>query len=297
MFSFLSFLPILCVGRSFANPLSNNQHFSFSSLRVRSTDDDGKVSPNTCLLPPRNSISFRLNFAEQHFLCKGASLWTTSGLPPGSYFRWNDEATTAAAAAQIFSTINTDTDSDSDLLPAVLFGDPEISGTPEDYYSKQQKGCRAPPQVRRGKVRIRDDSTSNNHQAIAAVREKEEQRQLCSPADAPSGSAANTNGGIKPFNLIKSPPGSEATTGMDHQSQNTQEPQKKEQQIKDQRTDEEKQVELRAKNAALPDEDQMKCRHNPHRIRLDCDGPLGEERVSAMFGLDYKEIWNCYPGT
>lgn len=41
MFSFLSFLPVLCVGSSFANPLSASQHFSFSPLRVRSTDDDG----------------------------------------------------------------------------------------------------------------------------------------------------------------------------------------------------------------------------------------------------------------
>lgn len=177
----------------------------------------------------------------------------------------------------------------------VVFGDSEISGTPE--YSKQ-KGCRA-PQVRRGKVRIRDDITSN--QGIIA---REEERQLCSPADAPA------NNGGKPSNLINKPPGSEeevkppttstTTTGMD-QSQNTPQspspPQKKEQQIKDQMTDEEKQIELRAKNAALLDEDPMKCRHNPHRIRLDCDGPLGEERISAMFGLEYKEIWNCYPGT
>lgn len=210
---------------------------------------------------------------------------------------------------QVFSTTNTDTDSDFDLLPVVLFGDSEISGTPEDNL----KRCRAPPQVRRGKGRIRDDSTSSNNQVIAA-REEEEERQLCSPADAPG--SANNNSGGKPSNLIKSPPGKseeevqpQPTTGSVDQSQNTP-PQslpppppppppqeKKEQQIKDQRTDEEKQIELRAKNAALLDEDQMKCRHNPHRIRLDCDGPLGEERVSAMFGLDYKEIWNCYPGT
>lgn len=243
-----------------------------------------------------------MNFAEQHFFTQGATSWT-SGPPPGSSFRWNDEATTAAAPAQIFSTTNTDTDSDSDLLPVVLFGDSEISGTPEDY----SKRCRAPPQVRRGKVRIRDDSTSSNNHVVAAPGEEEE-RQLCSPADAPG--SANNNSGGKPSNLIKSPPGKseeevqpQPTTGSMDQSQHTPPqslpapPEKKEQQIKDQRTDEEKQIELRAKNAALLDEDQMKCRHNPHRIRLDCDGPLGEERVSAMFGLDYKEIWNCYPGT
>lgn len=163
------------------------------------------------------------------------------------------------------------TNTDSDLLPA--FGDSEISGTPDS----RQKDCRA--QVR-GKVRIRDDTTSS--QGIG------EERQLCSPADAPA------NGG-KPFNSITPPEsGVQPPTGMD-QSQNTQ-LQQKVQQVKDQRADEEKQNELRAKNAALSDEDPMKCRHTPHRIRLDCDGPLGEARVS-VFGLDYKEIWNCYPGT
>lgn len=163
------------------------------------------------------------------------------------------------------------TNTDSDLLPA--FGDSEISGTPDS----RQKDCRA--QVR-GKVRIRDDTTSS--QGIG------EERQLCSPADAPA------NGG-KPFNSITPPEsGVKPPTGMD-QSQNTQ-PQQKVQQVKDQRADEEKQNELRAKNAALSDEDPMKCRHTPHRIRLDCDGPLGEARVS-VFGIDYKEIWNCYPGT
>lgn len=188
----------------------------------------------------------------------GATSWNLG--PPRS-FRWNE-----ATAAEIFST-----NTDSDLLP--VFEDSKISGTPDS----NQKGCRA--QVR-GKVRIRDDTTSN--QDIG------EEGQVCFPADAPA------NGG-KPFNSITSPEsGVQPPTGMG-QSQNTQPPEKV-QQAKDQRTDEEKQNELRAKNAALPDEDPMKCRHTPYRIRLDCDGPLGEARAS-MFGLDYKEVWNCYPGT
>lgn len=140
-----------------------------------------------------------------------------------------------------------------------------------------QKGCRA--QVR-GKVRIRDYTTSNQ--------EIGEEQQLCSPADA------SANGG-KPFDLITLPESVvQPPTGMD-QSQNTQ-PQQKVQQVKDQQTDKDKQNDLRAKNAALSNEDPMKCRYTPYRIRLDCDGPLGEARVS-VFGLDYEEIWNCYPGT
>lgn len=248
MFFFLFFLPVLCVGRSFANPLSTSQHFSFSSLRARFTDDDGSST----------AAELSSSFDSLNSIYAGATSWTSG--PPGS-IRWND-----ATDAQIFST-----NTDSDLLPA--FGDSEISGTPDS----RQKDCRA--QVR-GKVRIRDDTTSS--QGIG------EERQLCSPADAPA------NGG-KPFNSITPPEsGVQPPTGMD-QSQNTQ-PQQKMQQVKDQRADEEKQIELRAKNAALSDEDPMKCRHTPHRIRLDCDGPLGEARVS-VFGLDYKEIWNCYPGT
>lgn len=243
MFSVLFFLPVLSVGRSFANPLSTRQHFSFSSLRVRSTDDGSSAAAE--LKSSLNSI-----YAD-------ATSWTSG--PPGS-FRWNE-----ATAAQIFST-----STDSDLLPE--FRDSNISGTPDS----KQKGCRA---QFRGKFRIRDDTTSN--QGIG------EERQFCSPAEAPA------NGG-KPFNSITPPEsGVQPPTGMD-QSQNTQPPQKV-QQVKDIRTDEEKQNELRTKNAALSDEDPMKCRHTPHRIRLDCDGPLGEARVS-VYGLDYKEIWNCYPG-
>lgn len=234
MFSFLSFLPVLCVGRSFANPLSTSQHFSFSSLRIRSTDDDGSST----------AAELKSSLDLLNSIYAGATSWTSG--PPRS-FRWN-EATTA----QIFST-----NRDSDLLP--VFGDSKISGTP----ASNQNGCRI--QVR-GKVRIRDDTTSN--QDIG------EEGHVCSPADAPAN---------EPFNSI-----TPSESGV--------QPPQKVQQVKDRRTDEEKQNELRAKNAALSDEDPMKCRHTPYRIRLDCDGPLGEARVS-MFGLDYKEIWNCYPGT
>lgn len=248
MFSFLSFLPVLCVGRSFANPLSTGQGDSFSSLNVRAiTDDDGSST----------AAELKSSFDSPNSIYAGATS-STSG-PPGS-FQWNE-----ASAAQILST-----NTDSDLLP--VFGYSEISGTPDS----KQKGCRA--QVR-GKVRVRDHTTSNQ--------EIGEEWQFCSPADAPA------NGG-KPFGLNPPPEsGVQPPTDID-QSQNTQ-PEQKVQQIKDQMTDEKKQTELRAKNAALSNEDTMKCRHTPYRIRLDCDGPLGEARVS-VFGLDYKEAWNCYPG-
>lgn len=247
MFSFLSFLPVLCVGRSFANPLSTSQHFSFSSLSVRSTDDDGSstAAKLKSLLDSLNRIY------------AGATSWTLG--PPGS-FQWNE-----ATATEILST-----NMDSDLLP--VFVDSEISGTPDS----KQEGCHA--QVR-GKVRIRDYTPSD--QDIG------EERQSCSPADAPE------NRG-KPLNLITpSKSGVQPPTGMD-QSQNTQ-PQQKVQQAKDRTSDEGKQNELRARNTALSNDDSMKCRYTPYRIRLDCDGPLGEARYS-VFGLDYKETWNCYPG-
>lgn len=246
MLSFLSFLPVLvlCAGRSFANPLSTSQHFSFSSLRVRSTDDDGS---STAAELKSSFDSLNSNYA-------GATSWT-SGLPRS--FRWNE-----ATAAQIFST-----NTDSDLLP--VFGDSKISGTPDS----DQIGCR------RGKFHTRDVTIGNQDVG--------EGGQVCSPANAPA------NGG-KPFNSITPPEiRFQPPTGTD-QPQNTQPPQKV-QPVKDQRTDEEKQNELRANNAALLDEDPMKCRHAPYRIRLDCDGPLGEERLS-VFGLDFKQIWNCYPG-
>lgn len=182
-----------------------------------------------------------------------------SGSP--SSFQWNE-----ATAAQILST-----NTDPDLLPVVA--DSEISGTPD---SIKKNGCRV--QVR-GKVRIRDYITNNQ--------EIGEGRQFCSPLDAPAY-------GGKPLNLIAPPEsGLQPPTGTD-QSQKTQ-PQQKVQQEKNQRTDEQKQNELRTKNAALPYDDPNKCRNTPYRIRLDCDGPLGEARVS-VFGIDYKEIWNCYPG-
>lgn len=150
------------------------------------------------------------------------------------------------------------TDTDPDLLPVVV--DSEISGTTDS----KKKYCRA--QVR-GRVRIRDYMTNNQ--------EIGEGRQFCSPADAPPES------GVKP------------PTGTDQSQQN--QPQQKVQQEKDEPADENKQHELRAKNVALPNNDPNKCRNTPYRIRLDCDGPLGEARVS-VFGFDYKEIWNCYPG-
>lgn len=153
-----------------------------------------------------------------------------------------------------------------DLLPVVA--DSEISGTP----ASKKNGCRA--QVR-GKVRIRDFDINNQ--------EIGEARPFCSPADAPAY-------GGKPLNLIAPPESGVQPPAGTEQSQ------KEMQQEKDQGTDEQKQNELRAKNTALSNEDPNKCRHTPYRIRLDCDGPLGEARVS-VFGLDYKEIWNCYPGT
>lgn len=241
MFSFLFLLPVLCVGRSFANPWSVGEDVSFFSLGVRSADDID------------SSAAAELNspFDSTNSISADATSWT-SGSP--SSFQWNE-----ATAAQIPSA-----NTDPDLLPVVA--DSEISGTPDS----KKNGCRA--QVR-GKFRIRDYITNN--------------QEICSPADTP------THGG-KPLNLIAPESGVQPPTGTD-QSQNTQ-PQQKVQQEKDQMSDENKQNELRAKNAALPYEDPNKCRNTPYRIRLDCDGPLGEARVS-VFGLDYKEIWNCYPGT
>ena len=235
MFSFLSLLPVLCVGRSFANPWSVGKDFSFSSLGVRSTDD----------IDSSTAAELISSFDSTNSISPEATSWA-SGSP--SSFQGNE-----ATAAQIFST-----NTDPDLLPVVT--DSEISGTTDS----KKIGCRA--QVR-GRVRIRDYMTNNQ--------EIGEGRQFCSPADAPPES------GVQP------PTSTE-------QSQKTQ-PQQKVQQEKDQTTDEDKQIELRAKNAALPNGDSDKCRDTPYRIRLDCDGPLGEARVS-VFGLDYKEVWNCYPG-
>lgn len=166
-----------------------------------------------------------------------------------------------ATAAQILST-----DTAPNLLPVLV--DSEISGTPDS----NKIHCRA--QVR-GKVRIRDYNIDNQ--------EIGEGRQFCSPADAPAF-------GGKPLNLIAPPEnGVQPPAGTDQ-------PQEKVQQEKDKRADEQKQNELRSKNTVLPNEDPNKCRYTPYRIRLDCDGFPGEARVS-VFGLDYKEIWNCYPGT
>lgn len=242
MFAFLFLLLVLCVGRSFANRWSIGKDSSFSSLGVRSTDNIGSST----------AAELKSSFASSNSISADATSWA-SGSP--SSFQWNE-----ATAAQILST-----DTDPDLLPVVA--DSEIRGTPDS----KKNGCRA--QVR-SKVRIRDYNTGNQ--------EIGDERQICSPADAP------TYGG-KPLNLIApSESGVQPTIGSDQS-------QKDVQQEKDQRTDEQKQNELRTKNSALSNEDPNKCRHTPYRIRLDCDGPLGEARVS-VFGLDYKEIWNCYPG-
>lgn len=246
MFSFLFLLPVLCVGRSFANPWSVGKDFSFSSLGVRSTDD----------IDSSAAAELNSSFDSTNSISADATSWA-SGSP--SSFQWNE-----AISAQIPSA-----NTDPDLSPVVA--DSETSGTPDS----QKNGCRA--QVR-GKFRIRDYITNNQ--------EIGEGRQFCSPADTP------THGG-KPLNLIAPESGVQPPTDTDQSPKN--QPQKKVQQEKDKMSDENKQNELRAKNAALPYEDQNKCRNTPYRIRLDCDGPLGEARVS-VFGVDYKEIWNCYPG-
>lgn len=69
------------------------------------------------------------------------------------------------------------------------------------------------------------------------------------------------------------------------QSRNTQ-LQQKVQLVKDQRIDEENKMSSVQRMQLY----QLKIHRNVgYRIRLDCDEPLGEARVS-VFGLDYKEI-------
>lgn len=146
MFSFLFLLPVLCVGRSFANPWSVGKDFSFSSLGVRSTDD----------IDSSAAAELNSSFDSTNSISADATSWA-SGSP--SSFQWNE-----ATSAQILSA-----NTDPDLSPVVA--DSETSGTPDS----QKNGCRA--QVR-GKFRIRDYITNNQ--------EIGEGRQFCSPADTPT---------------------------------------------------------------------------------------------------------------